>query len=224
MMIRHHHTNNNINSPFLMCSNICSDFFMQPFRPLSCVGGRWRVLLPVTGGAAAWLVSYQNRSLITVEQGRGQWLLPAPRTLLCYPSTFIFMYSVSVLPKTNPYSAGIISNSSSRTRSTKGRHMDREWRRRGEREGGVMLPEWINSGHVENTFQWQFCQCESSSRRQSANPADDQTRPSPGPCTVLVLSMCGFLCSDWDEEPGNESPQCIASDHVSREGLRKFPV
>lgn len=134
MMIRHHHTNNNINSPFLMCSNICSDFFMQPFRPLSCVGGRWRVLLPVTGGAAAWLVSYQNRSLITVEQGRGQWLLPAPRTLLCYPSTFIFMYSVSVLPKTNPYSAGIISNSS-RTRSTKGRHMDREWRRRGEREG-----------------------------------------------------------------------------------------
>lgn len=85
-------------------------------------------------GGAAWLVSYQNRSLITVEQGRGQWLLPAPRTLLCYPSTFIFMYSVSVLPKTNPYSAGIIS-SSSRTRSTKGRHMDREWRRRGERVG-----------------------------------------------------------------------------------------
>lgn len=103
--------------------------------PLSCVGGRWRVLLPVTGGAAAWLMLYQNRSLITVEQGRGQWLLPAPRTLLCYPSTFIFMYSVSVLPKTNPYSAGIISNSSSRTRSTKGRHMDREWRGRGERVG-----------------------------------------------------------------------------------------
>lgn len=171
------------------------------------------VLLPVTG-AAAWLVSYQNRSLITVEQGRGQWLLPAPRTLLCYPSTFIFMYSVSVLPKTNPYLAGIISNSSSRTRSTKGRHMDRE------RED-VMLPEWINSGHVENTFQWQFCQCESFSRRQSANPADDQTESWTMHSTRCP---CVALYGDGDEEPGNESPQWIASDHVSREGLRKFPI
>lgn len=167
-----------------MCSNICSDFLCNHsslLHPLSCVGGR-----SVGPSPCHWCCCMAR--VISKQILNNSWAGSGPMTPSCATysvmlSEYIHIYVQCVSPFQKLTRTRLASSATAEREALK----DDTWTGR-ERED-VMLPEWINSGHVENTFQWQFCQCESSFRRQSANPADDQTKPSPGQSTVLVVHV-----------------------------------